>query len=113
MTDDRVPLYVRLPRPQVEALDALVASTGRRKQQLVSDLLSDRLVVGRAEVSPPAAQPDVLTLEEAAALLRVSPDALRRRAAEGTVPARRFGEEWRFVRTALLSWLTEPESPSK
>jgi hypothetical protein len=81
VSDDRVPLYVRLPRQQAATLDRLVSATGRRKQQLVSDLLSDRLIVGRAEVAEDAVGPagEILTLAEAAALLRVSEDAVRAR----------------------------------
>jgi excisionase family DNA binding protein len=115
MSEDRVPLYVRLPRAQAAALDQLVASTGRRKQQLVSDLLSDRLVVGRAEPAVPT-EPgpgaEVLTLEEAAALLRVDPAVLAERAGAGELPGRRLGSEWRFVRTALIDWLLQGESPA-
>jgi excisionase family DNA binding protein len=108
-------LYVRLPRDQAAALDRLVDETGRRKQQLVSDLLSDRLVVGRAELHEdnetlPTA--DVLTLDEAAALLRVSSDAVRARAERGELPGRRFDSDWRFARSALLAWLLQGEPPT-
>jgi excisionase family DNA binding protein len=114
MPNDRVPLYVRLPREQAAALDRLVDATGRRKQQLVSDLLSDQLVVGHAEVLENGlASPDagVLTLDEAAALLRVAPDAVRVRAERGELPGRRFGEEWRFARPGLLDWLLAGDAP--
>jgi excisionase family DNA binding protein len=111
MSSDRVPLYVRLPRDQAASLDRLVATTGRRKQQVVSELLSDRLVVGHAEVVPDAGAPseEVLTLDEAAALLRVSQDALLARATAGELPGRRFADEWRFSRSALLAWLLQGE----
>ena len=49
MPEDRVPLFVRLPREQAAALDRLVGSTGRRKQHLVSQLLADQLAVGHIE----------------------------------------------------------------
>ncbi len=110
-------MYVRLPREQAAALDRLAGETGRRKQQLVSDLLSDRLVVGRAEIredrtAAAAAEgvEEVLTLEEAAALLRVPAEAIRRLAEAGELPGRRLGPEWRFARAAVLAWLmrTEP-----
>jgi excisionase family DNA binding protein len=107
MTDDRVPLFVRLPREQASALDRLVDSTGRRKQQLVSDLLADQLAVGRIELIASAdADPEaVLTLQEAAELLRLAPETVRASAAAGDLPGRAFGREWRFVRSALLEWL--------
>jgi excisionase family DNA binding protein len=118
---DRVPLYVRLPREQAAALDRMVDATGQRKQQLVSDLLSDRLVLGRAEVVPSSEMPlnsepppgEVLTLDEAAGFLRVPVEAVRERAARGELPGRRFGEEWRFARSALLAWLLEGDRPGE
>jgi excisionase family DNA binding protein len=48
---------------------------------------------------------EVLTLEEAAELLRVTPAALRLDAEAGRVPGREIGAEWRFSRAALLAWL--------
>ena len=108
--DERVPLFVRLPREQAAALDRLVDSTGRRKQQLVSELIADRITVGHAEVinNPPE---EILTLEEAAGLLRLPVDALRDRALAGELPGRMFGEEWRFGRDALIAWLALGETP--
>jgi excisionase family DNA binding protein len=51
---------------------------------------------------------DVLTLEEAAAYLRVSAeDVLAMMGAEG-LPGRKFGAEWRFYRAALQEWLSQP-----
>jgi len=52
---------------------------------------------------------DVLTLEEAAALLKLPRDAVRSRAEEGDLPGRRFGKEWRFARVAVLAWLADGE----
>jgi len=108
--NDRVPVFVRLPREQAAQLDQLVTATGRRKQELVSELLSDQLVVGRAEVADPGAAAEVLTAEEAAALLRVAPEVLLERARRGELPGRRLGEEWRFARSALLAWVGEVET---
>jgi excisionase family DNA binding protein len=65
--------------------------------------------IGRgAEVeslAPLAAPSEVLTLEEAAAFLRVPAGMLGAEAEAGRVPARRIGSEWRFSRAALLAWL--------
>ncbi len=109
MPEDRVPLFVRLPRDQAAALDRLVDSTGRRKQQLVSELLSDRLEVGRIELPRGTdGQEGVLTLAEAAALLRLPEETVRASALAGELPGRAFGEEWRFERGALLRWLGAP-----
>ena len=114
VVEDRVPLYVRLPRAQANALDRLVDATGRRKQQLVSDLLGDRLQLGYAEVldQEPAAASEVLTLEELAALLRVDAAAVLERAERGELPGRRFGSQWRFDRQTVLAWLAEGERTS-
>jgi excisionase family DNA binding protein len=111
VAEDRVPLFVRLPREQAAAIDRLVDSTGRRKQHLVSDLLADRLAVGHIEFAnaAPDASEDVLTLAEAAALLRLPEDAVRTRAQDGDLPGRAFGDEWRFARAALLMWLEDGE----
>jgi excisionase family DNA binding protein len=103
--EDRVPLFVRLPRDQAAALDRLVDSTGQRKQTLVSKLLSDQLTVGHAEILESPGEAEVLTLQEAAALLRLPGETVRASAAAGELPGRAFGDEWRFARSALLAWL--------
>jgi excisionase family DNA binding protein len=48
---------------------------------------------------------EVLSLDEAAALLRVKPEAVRALAEAQRIPARRVGDTWRFSRAALLEWL--------
>jgi len=116
MAEDRVPLFVRLPREQATALDRLADSTGRRKQHVVSDLLADQLAVGHLEIVDRAGADEVLTLEEAAELLRLPVDTIRASALAGELPGRAFGEEWRFARTALLTWLggdDRAEGPSE
>lgn len=50
-------------------------------------------------------QSDVLTLAEAAAVLRVHPVTLRKRALKWGVPHKRLGSEWRFSRAVLLAWV--------
>ena len=114
----RVPLFVRLPRDQAAALDRLADATGRPKQHLVSELLQDRLTtgggslpVGRVDVGDAAGVPieEVLTLEEAAALLKLTPDLVRSRAEQGDLPGRHFGNDWRFARRAVLDWLADGE----
>ena len=117
MSNERTPLFVRLPRNQAAALDRLADATGRRKQSLVSELLGDRLTVarplavGRVEVSnTPEVGDEVLTLEEVARLLKVPAAAVRARAEEGELPGRRFGKEWRFARMAVLAWLADGDA---
>jgi excisionase family DNA binding protein len=122
MPTDRTPLFVRLPRDQATALDRLADATGRPKQHLVTELLADRLMpgnrplaVGRVEVAnvADARIDDVLTLDEAAQLLKLPADAVRLRAEEGELPGRRFGKEWRFARSAILDWLAKGENPKR
>jgi excisionase family DNA binding protein len=55
--------------------------------------------------SQPVTEREVLDAEEAAALLRVSPETILRLAEAGRIPARRVGDVWRFWRAALLEWL--------
>ena len=108
---DRVPLYVRLPRDQAVALDRLVDATGQRKQHVVSELLADRLEVGRIEVAerPSTTAEEVLTLEELSSLLRLPTTALEALAEDGLLPGRRIAGEWRFARSAILEWLSRRE----
>ena len=62
---------------------------------------------------PQARTDDVLTLEEVAALLKVPADVVRGRAEKGELPGRRFGDAWRFARTAVLAWLGDGESTKR
>lgn len=48
---------------------------------------------------------DVLSADEAAALLKVPPATVRREARAGRLPGRHVGKEWRFARSALIDWL--------
>jgi excisionase family DNA binding protein len=47
----------------------------------------------------------VLNTEEAAALLQIHPKTLQRMARQGSVPAFRVGDLWRFRASALDEWL--------
>jgi excisionase family DNA binding protein len=102
------PLFVRLPTDQARRLDRAAFEHGTSKRELVSDalvrLLDGETTVGRAEVVR-SADPEVLTVEMVAELLRVDPEAVRALAREGGLPARKIGREWRFSRTAVLRWL--------
>ena len=59
-----------------------------------------------------AVEPEVMSLEEAAAFLRVTPEAVKGLAETQRIPARRVGEAWRFSRPALLEWLKGEELSS-
>lgn len=122
MATERTPLYVRLPRSQAAALDRLAQASGRPKQHLVTELIADRLTTGDRQLSVGRVEStgggnvrvdEVLTLEEVAAFLKLSPDAVQSRAAEGELPGRRFGKEWRFARPAVLAWLAAGDAPER
>jgi excisionase family DNA binding protein len=49
--------------------------------------------------------PQVLTLGETAALLRLPSAAVSELVARGEIPGRKIGDEYRFLRSALENWL--------
>lgn len=49
--------------------------------------------------------PEVMTIDEAARLLRVDTATMAKLAADGDVPGRRLDQSWRFSRATLLGWL--------
>ena len=115
------PLFVRLPKNQAAALSRLASETGRSKQHVVSELVGHALTatprplaIGRAEVLGTPQEPDdqVLTLDEVAGLLKLTSDAVRSRAEQGELPARRFGDEWRFSKQAVFAWLADGDPPN-
>jgi excisionase family DNA binding protein len=121
MTANLTPVFIRLPKNQAAALDRLATETGRAKQHLVSELVAQALTppkpqplaMGRVEVSSTAETrgDEVLTLDEVASVLKLSADAVRQRAENGDLPARRFGSEWRFSKLAVLAWLAGGDKP--
>jgi excisionase family DNA binding protein len=54
--------------------------------------------------------PDILTLEEAAAYLRVSPETIVQQVQQGNLPGRKIEDGWRFLRTAIDDWLRVKDS---
>ena len=55
--------------------------------------------------------PQVLTVSEAAGILRVSARTVREMARTGRVPSRKVGREWRFLRSAIEEWLAREAGP--
>jgi len=55
----------------------------------------------------------VLNTEEAAALLQIHPKTLQKMAREGTVPAFRIGDLWRFRASSLDAWLRSGVSSNR
>jgi excisionase family DNA binding protein len=48
---------------------------------------------------------EILTIEEVAAYLRLSPQTIYRWAQEKRIPAAKLGKEWRFRRSIIDQWL--------
>ena len=119
---ERRALYVRLPLPAAEKLDEAAFHLKVSKQDLVADLLEshlphagkrrvvvesldDTMTVGHHSFVP-TASPEVLTVADAADLLRSDEETIVAMAEAGTLPGRKLGEEWRFSRAAILTWLS-------
>ena len=54
--------------------------------------------------------PDILTLEEAAAYLRLPTETIARQAAHGQIPGRRIEDTWRFLKAAIDDWLRSQDA---
>jgi excisionase family DNA binding protein len=110
------PLYVRLATDAAQRIDAAVAASGLTKRQIVEDAVRSHLDAGRnfvvGRVALQETLPDVLTVGEAAALLRVEEADVTAAAEAGELPGRRIGSEWRFAREALMVWLGAVSAPS-
>jgi excisionase family DNA binding protein len=113
MPDETSPLFVRLPRREADLLDRAAFEGRTSKRELVTTMVKryldekppqPELVLGRAELRP-ASAPDVLTIDQAAALLQVEPAEVEALAEAGELPGRKIGDGWRFPRAALLEWL--------
>ena len=48
---------------------------------------------------------DVLTVEEAADLLKIPRSSIYKLAQEGRIPAQKVGRHWRFHSATLLKWV--------
>jgi excisionase family DNA binding protein len=127
--DDTAALFVRLPLEEAEKLDRFAFERRLPKRDVVRRLVAERLddadvlwhrpapppftmpippgaevVVGRADFVP-GQTAEVLTVEQAAELLQTDAAAVRALADAGELPGRRIGDEWRFLRRAVLAWL--------
>ena len=71
----------------------------------VSDTQSIQARVREALAVAKDEEPEILTPQEAADLLRVSLLTVQRQAKAGRLPGRRVGKEWRFSRSVLLEWV--------
>lgn len=55
----------------------------------------------------PAADHDILTIEEVATYLRLKPQTIYKWAQAKRIPAAKLGKEWRFRKTIIDRWLDE------
>ncbi len=60
----------------------------------------------------PTVFPDVLTLAEAAAYLRVSEAEIVELMRRQGLPGRKVGDQWRLLKAAIQEWLRLPEKES-
>jgi len=98
-------LFVRLPAAQVAEIDEACARLRTTKQALVGSLLAAQLPTAVGVAEPASGAIEVLTFDELVELLRLPADGVRARVEAGDLPGRRFGDEWRFARHAVLDWL--------
>ncbi len=63
---------------------------------------------------------DIMTVEEAAELLKIPRSSVYKLAQEGKIPAQKVGRHWRFYRPTVLKWIagqanldTKPSHPEK
>jgi len=50
-------------------------------------------------------QSDILTVDEAAELLKIPRSSVYKLAQQGKIPGQKVGRHWRFNRTTLLKWI--------
>jgi excisionase family DNA binding protein len=55
---------------------------------------------------------EILTVEEASALLRVSSKTILRLAREGALPGQKVGRAWRFCRSELVAYVARIDRSS-
>lgn len=122
MPDPTRAIYVRMSDRLAHKLDSVASRLGASKRDILSALVDDHLDVdGDDLVVHPrrgptgyvvAPEPEVLTVEDAASLLRVSASDVLALIDNGELPARRIGEQWRLTRTAVLDWLRGDGGPA-
>lgn len=132
-------LYVRLPANAVDKLDRAAGALGVAKKDLIAGLVSKYVnpdtrsglsalgtlskpdgpkTIEPGVASPVAGSysfrpyelPEVLTAEQAAALLQVDERVVLELAEAGKLPGRKLGTAWRFSRAALVAWLSLPSA---
>ena len=59
-------------------------------------------------ITPPVEQ-EVLTTDEVAVYLRVTREEVVRLVMEAGLPGRKTSDDWRFLKSAIQSWLVQPK----
>ena len=99
----------------------LTAQAGLSAGGMIDGTSEDRKKPSARTIAPPrtlaspvreAGWPEVLTLAEAAAYLRVPGTEVVRMVGPRGLPGRLIGSAWRFSKTALDQWLRTPPAPS-
>jgi excisionase family DNA binding protein len=116
--EETAAIFARVPRAEAEKLERLSYELKVPKQAIIAGLLArhpepgeeasetgGNVSVGRVGFRPDPA-PDVLTLEQLAALLQLDVEMARGLAETGDLPGRKLGDEWRFARDSVLAWLS-------
>ena len=57
----------------------------------------------------PERRPTIMTLEEVACFLRLNKSTVYRLARDGTLPAWKLGNVWRFKKEAIESWIVSSQ----
>ncbi len=130
-------LYVRLPTNAVERLHRAAEALGVPKKDLVAGLVARYVdpdsqrglsalgtvlsrpyqpaILGGSGPSVgsysflPDEPPEVMTAAQTAELLQIEEKQVQVLAADGELPGRKLGKEWRFSRAAVLEWLAHPQ----
>lgn len=57
-------------------------------------------------------QSDILTVDEAAELLKIPRSSVYKLAQQGKIPAKKVGRHWRFHRQTIVDWIRDTKSSS-
>jgi excisionase family DNA binding protein len=60
-----------------------------------------------------SSQPEILTIDELSAYLRISKSSLYKLAQQGKLPGQKVGRHWRFHRAAIDEWLRREKEPER
>jgi len=94
------------PKPtpkEPSAIDAALAPFLDHIADELAQRVARRLMLDAPNLTPTI--PEVLTVTEAAKLVRVHPNTLALAATQGRAPGRKIGNRWLFRRSTLLKWL--------